>query len=101
MGYGLSLKSALIRSYAANLDTIFPSEVDTFLYSSHPTLQSRLNTITDSLKKNEEFMQASEKNIEELGVWSLDISVDPEEEAEKLIGDGDIKLPDNELPGLQ
>jgi len=87
MGYGLSLKSALIRTYAENLDTLFPSEVDNFLYSSHPTLQRRLDTITESLKKNEEYMQASEKNIEELKVWKLDISVDQEEEAEKLVDD--------------
>lgn len=52
LGYGLSLKNALIRSFAANLDTLFPSELDNFLYSSHPTLKKRLENLTEELKKN-------------------------------------------------
>ncbi len=42
LGYGISLKNALVRSYAENLDILYSSELDNFIYSSHPTLQKRL-----------------------------------------------------------
>ena len=37
-GYGRPLRMALIRNFAANLDNIFCSPLDTFFGMSHPTL---------------------------------------------------------------
>ena len=53
LGFGISLKNALVRSYAENLDILYQSEVDNFLYGSHPTLQARVKSIDDELDKNE------------------------------------------------
>jgi hypothetical protein len=78
LGYGLSLKSALIRSYAENLDTLFPSELDNFLFSSHPTLQKRLETVTEELKKND-YLEMAQENIKNLQKVVLDITLDEEE----------------------
>ena len=47
LGYGVSLQSALIRSYASNKDNLFNSWIDQLLIGSHPTLHERLAEIKD------------------------------------------------------
>ena len=45
LGYGVELRSALIRNFAANLEAIFNSHVYELAYKSHPGFLTRISTV--------------------------------------------------------
>ena len=75
LGFGLSMESALIRSHAENLDTIFYSEVEKWVFNTHPPLQERLAAVKSAMSTDAGLMQNAERNKVELKEIKLDVSV--------------------------